>query len=200
MQTDVEKHIQLFDKIAGPYNLFFAAQRKNFAGLLKQYGARLNLASDARVLDVGCGPGGVSAAFIRGGHPVEAVDGSPKMIEMARNNGISGVVADATDRLPYENDEFGLAVAAWVAHGLVAENRKKLYKEMQRVSSGPVLLHDYSPAGRGFSPFSIVGILERLERSDYIAFRRNSVSELKQVFASVEVMEINNRAAWYICA
>lgn len=199
MQSGTDRHIKLFDSIAGPYNLFFPSLRKHFGNLIREHGHRLQLPAGCRVLDVGCGPGALAAAFIDAGFRAEAIDGSPRMAGYAAKNGVPSQVADATSGLPYPDGAFQLAAAASVAHGLPSDSRNKLYLELKRVASDTVLLHDYSPAHDGFSPFSIIGILERLEKSDYIGFRRNAKTELQSLFSSVEIVPINARSSWYIC-
>lgn len=203
MATDIpslDRHFRLFDTIARPYSLFFSAQRRFYKGLLEEHGSFLGVVQGANILDVGCGPGPLAAAFANRGCSVQAVDGSRKMVEAATRHGISSQVADATNRLPFEDNEFNFAVAASVAHGMVAENRRKMFEEMKRVSSDGVLLHDYSPANDGFSPFTVIGILERLEKSDYVAFRRCGGSELLQIFESVNIIPTSSRTAWYVCS
>src|SRR3954462_15538715 len=68
---------------------------------------RLELDGDERVLDAGCGTGRVTAALVERlprGHVV-AVDGSPSMVEQARERLGPGVEGFAADLLELELDE-----------------------------------------------------------------------------------------------
>ena len=195
-----ENHIRLFERIAVPYSLFFGSARRRYRRLIEANRQSIGLPPDnARVLDVGCGPGSMAAAFSDLGYTVRGVDGSPRMAAIAAANGIPCSVADATRQLPFADDSFDVAVAAWVAHGVPAPERMAIYGEMRRVAKHSVLLYDYSPGERGFSPFSVIGILERLEGSDYIAFRRQGMTELESLFDRVEILPIDKRASMYMC-
>jgi SAM-dependent methyltransferase len=60
-------------------------------------------------LDLGCGEGRVGAALLRLGHRVVGVDGSARMVELARERH-DAVVADAA-ALPFDDETFDLVVA-----------------------------------------------------------------------------------------
>jgi SAM-dependent methyltransferase len=67
-----------------------------------------------RVLEVGCGPGELSARIQHElGADVVAVDVSPRMIELARSRGVDALVADV-QALPFPDGGFDCAVAAWM--------------------------------------------------------------------------------------
>jgi ubiquinone/menaquinone biosynthesis C-methylase UbiE len=193
------KHIQLFDSIARPYGWFYRPLLRRYLDLLHRHLQSLDLDPGSRVLDVGCGPGSFGLAFELSGFEVTGVDSSRNMVSIAVSNGLDCVVADAAANLPFPDRSFDLVIAGYVAHGIPKEQRSQFFLEMNRVAMGGVLLHDFSPALRGFSPFSIVGILERLERSDYIDFRQNGFSELEGIFESVSILPIDKRLCWYFC-
>jgi SAM-dependent methyltransferase len=195
----VEEHIRFFDRIALPYSISYRIARNSYRRLLETHLVRLGLPKGVRVLDVGCGPGSMAAAFADMGFSVHGVDGAPRMAAIAARNGIPCSVADATAALPFADGSFDLAVAGWVAHGIHQPARERLYREMRRVAAKAVLLHDYSPSERGFPLLSVMGLLERLERSDYVAFRQGARGELESVFDRVEIIPINARASWYYC-
>jgi SAM-dependent methyltransferase len=195
----VKSHIALFNVIAFPYGWFFRFEKARYGAILRLHLDALSLASGSRVLDVGCGPGAFAAAFRADGFQVTGVDGAPKMAEQALAHGIECHVADASLRLPFGAGEFDLVAAAYVAHGLRHESRIALYREMKRVSTGPVLLHDFSPSVGVFPPWSIIGLLERLEGSDYRVFVSRGLEELREVFASVHVTDVGRTVSWYVC-
>ena len=69
-----------------------------------------------RVLEVGGGPGEL-AERIAGelGAEVVMVDSSPRMVELARARGVDARVSDVQE-LPFADDEFDCAVAAWMLY------------------------------------------------------------------------------------
>ncbi len=69
-----------------------------------------------RVLEVGCG-WGEFAVRMRDelGADVVAIDLSPRMVELARERGVDGMVGDVQD-LPFEGGGFDCAVANWMLY------------------------------------------------------------------------------------
>lgn len=69
-----------------------------------------------RVLEVGCGPGELSARISEEvGADVLAVDISPRMVELARARGVDARTGDVQD-LPFPDGSFDCAVAAWMLY------------------------------------------------------------------------------------
>ena len=69
-----------------------------------------------RVLEVGCGLGELATWISREtGAVVVAVDLSPRMVELARANGVDAQVGDV-QALPFGDGEFDVAVAAWMLY------------------------------------------------------------------------------------
>jgi SAM-dependent methyltransferase len=69
-----------------------------------------------RVLDVGCGLGGLAERFARElGADVKAVDISARMVELTRARGIDAQVADV-EALPFADEEFDCVFAGWVLY------------------------------------------------------------------------------------
>jgi SAM-dependent methyltransferase len=120
-----------------------------------------------RVLEVGCGPGELSARIMDElGAEVVAVDISPRMVELARERGVDARVGDAVD-LPFEAGEFDCAVAAWMLYHVSDVDRA--LGELARVlppggrlvavTNAPDHLRELRellglPAGRAVYPFS----------------------------------------------
>lgn len=75
------------------------------------------------VLEVGCGPGELSGR-IRGelGASVVALDISRRMVELARGRGVDARLGDV-QALPFEDESFELAVAAWMLYHVPDVNR-----------------------------------------------------------------------------
>ncbi|MDG2835092.1 hypothetical protein P7M40_24720, partial [Vibrio parahaemolyticus] len=92
-------------------------------------------------------------------------------------------------------------IASYVAHGLQKNERKKLYAEMSRVTKSKVIIYDYNQRRS-----SLTTIIEWLERGDYFQFikeaeheMKNCVFEMKECFSEVKVVDVDYKAAWYIC-
>jgi len=96
------------------------------------------VASDRRVLDVGCGPGALTAELVRrlGPAAVAAVDPSASFVAAARERhpGVS-VQRAAAEKLPFGDRAFDAALAQLVVH-FMAEPVEGL-REMARVTRNP---------------------------------------------------------------
>lgn len=113
---------------------------ENGASLLNAYYERpamLELAGDVRgrrVLDAGCGSGPLTAELLARGAEVTGLDGSPAMIELARQRLGDGVplhVGDLAAPLPFEDDAFDVVTASLVLHYL--EDWSAPLAELRRV-------------------------------------------------------------------
>ena len=95
--------------------LAFADQRgRPFFDLLSRVGAE----NPRRVVDLGCGPGNLTASLSRRwpGAVIEAVDSSPEMVRAARERGIDARVGDVRAWTPQPDTDVVLSNAAlqWV--------------------------------------------------------------------------------------
>lgn len=113
---------------------------ENTSSLLNAYYERpamLELAGDVRglrVLDAGCGSGPLTAELLARGAEVTGLDGSPAMIELARERLGDGVplhVGDLAAPLPFADDAFDLVTASLVLHYL--EDWSAPLAELRRV-------------------------------------------------------------------
>jgi SAM-dependent methyltransferase len=78
--------------------------------------AAVTAARPARVLEVGCGWGELATWVARAtGAEVVAIDLSPRMVELARDGGVDARLGDVR-QLPFENDSFDVAIAAWMLY------------------------------------------------------------------------------------
>ena len=195
----------LFDTIAPVYGLFFKKQRSNFIRVIQRAENSLDLSSYDTVLDVGCGPGALCSVLKEKGMQVTGMDTAVKMLDIAKrqpeNKGVRFIRASILEQLPFPEKSFDLSFASYVAHGLQKEERKRMYLQMSRVTKHRVIIHDFNK-NRGL----LTSLLEWLERGDYFRFihvaedeMRNCMSDMAECFSSVEVIDVDTRASWYLC-
>ena len=100
---------EAYDRFMGRYSVPLAPQLANLA----------QVRSGQRVLDVGCGPGALTAELVRrlGADGVAAVDPSEQFVAAARerNPGVD-VRQSAAESLPYDDGAFDAALAQLVVH------------------------------------------------------------------------------------
>src|SRR3954469_8035327 len=98
-----------YDRFMGRYSSQLSAQLADLAGV----------EAEQRVIDVGCGPGALTAELVRrvGASAVAAVDPSEPFVEAARarHPGVDVRLASA-EQLPFEDDVFDAAIAQLVVH------------------------------------------------------------------------------------
>ncbi len=195
----------LFNTIAPVYALFYKSQKRSFRQVLERAKKDLDISAFDTMLDVGCGTGALCSVLFEKGLAVTGIDPAEKMLKIARKNpenkGIDFIRADVLEKLPFADHEFDVSIASYVAHGLRTDERKRMYAEMSRVSKKAVIIHDYN-ANR--SPMT--SLIEWLERGDYFRFirvaekeMRQCVSDMEECFSEVRVINVDRRAAWYIC-
>lgn len=195
----------LFNIIAPIYGLFYYRQRKRFSEVLKRIKNELDLTSYETIVDVGCGTGALCSVLFENGLSVTGIDPAEKMLKIAmnklENKGITFVLANVLEKLPFDDNCFDISIASYVAHGMGQNERKLLYAEMSRVTRYKVIIYDYNE-----NRSLLTTIVEWLERGDYFHFIKNAesemkscVSEMKACFSEVKVVNVDVRAAWYIC-
>ena len=100
---------EAYDRFMGRYSAGLAAPFADLAGV----------GAGQRVLDVGCGPGALTAELVAlaGPDAVAAVDPSPPFVEAARERypGVDVRLATA-EALPFDDGEFDAALAQLVVH------------------------------------------------------------------------------------
>jgi ubiquinone/menaquinone biosynthesis C-methylase UbiE len=105
--------VRTFDEVAPVYDSvlpFFATAARGFLHMIEPM-------PGARLLDLGCGTGALTAEALARGCEVTAVDAAPSMIERLRTSlpTVDARVMDAT-ALALADDSFDIVVAAFVLH------------------------------------------------------------------------------------
>jgi SAM-dependent methyltransferase len=140
-----------------------------------------------RVLDVGCGPGELTERFAKElGADVQAVDISPRMVELTAARGIEAQVADV-ENLPFGDGEFDCVFAGWVLYHV--PNLQRAITECARV---------LKPGGRlvasSFCDDNIVELWElipgALPREPLTFTSTNGADLLRPHFATVEQRDV----------
>ena len=138
----------VYDRFMGRYSGHLSAQMADLAGVRP----------GQRVIDVGCGPGALTAELVGrlGAESVTAVDPSAQFVEAARarHPGVTVARAYAED-LPFADDAFDAAIAQLVVH-FMADPVAGL-KEMARVTrpGGVVAACVWDHAAGGQGPLSL---------------------------------------------
>lgn len=195
----------LFNAIAPIYGLFYYKQKKRFAAIIEGVKNDLDLTAYKTILDVGCGTGALSSVLDSKGLLVTGIDSAEKMLYIAKkqseNKTVKFVYANVLEKLPFDDNVFDVSIASYVAHGLLKNERKRMYAEMSRVTKNKVIIYDYNQ-----NRALITSIIEWLEGGDYFQFikdakseLKNCVFEMKECFSEVKVINVDTRAAWYIC-
>lgn len=192
------KENNLFDKIAPIYGLFYNRQVKYYREVLDKVKKDIDLTKYNSILDIGCGTGALCELLYEKGLDTTGVDSSSGMLNQAKKilhgKDIKLIHINPDDNLPFEDKSFDIVIASYVAHGLKAEEREKLYLEMKRLGKELVIFHDYNQ-----SRAILTTIVEWMENGDYFNFIKVAKEEMKRYFKEVNVIDVSTRAAWYIC-
>jgi ubiquinone/menaquinone biosynthesis C-methylase UbiE len=124
--------VSLFDSSASHYDRFMGRYSARLAPRLVEASG---VEGEMSVLDVGCGPGALTAELVEriGADRVAAVDPAPQFVAecSARNPGVEVRVGNA-EELPWRDDEFDAALSCLViAH---VEDAGAMTREMARVT------------------------------------------------------------------
>lgn len=139
----------LYDHVAHDYDQVFRPHVAEHY-LRKRTGVvRELLPHGGAVLDVGCGTGALAGRVQRAGFDVVGVDASAGMLRQALDqHGVGAVYAGYSTALPFEDDQFDLALSVATMHHLETPERvTATIAEMGRVvhPGGYVLIWDHNP-------------------------------------------------------
>lgn len=191
--------MSVFDKIAPIYGMFFDFQVKYFSRIIEKVKKEdFDITKYKNVLDVGCGTGALLKVLHCEGLEVKGVDASPRMLAQAKKRlkdlPIDLIQVIPGERLPFSDKSFDVVITSYVVHGLKPDERIKLYKEMKRLAKEVVVIYDYNE-----NRALLTTIIEWLEGGDYFNFIKVVERELSKIFDDVRKINVDTRAAWYIC-
>lgn len=190
--------MKLFDKIAPIYGMFYNFQVNYFTKIVDKSRGEVDIKKHKTVLDIGCGTGALCKVLYDNGLKVVGVDLSKGMLAQAnkrlKTDDIDLIQVDSSESLPFIDKSFDLVIASYVVHGLEKQDRMRLYKEMKRLAKESVIVYDYNQT-RGL----LTTIIEYLENGDYFNFIKVAKREMTGVFSEVKKIDVDKRAAWYIC-
>lgn len=150
-----------------------------------------------RVLDIGTGTGMLAGAFAALGAEVTGVDISQGMLNKARQkygHRISFIQAPAHAPGNYLDQSFDVVTSGFVLHGMPADYRFKVLREMKRLSSGFVVILDFIPNRN-----PIVTLVEHMEGSFYQEFLVEVRSQLDEIFPRYEIKKLTHFMGLYLC-
>lgn len=184
----------IFNLIAPLYYLIDGGTHKKY----KEMAALLNEQFPLKgkdVLDVGCGTGSWIASLANYKlHKAIGSDFSQKMILQAtkNNKNLNCILQKDSSLSVFPDKSFNLVTATFVLHGMKWDKRLELLKEMKRLAKDYVVVHDFY---RGTPP--LVRLLEFLERSDYVNFKKSFENEMSQMFTEAFIIESETGNALY---
>lgn len=175
---------------------FFTTAAGNYDRHIGRYGPALaqeliaaaRLAPGGHVLDVGCGPGALTAALLRHGAQVSAVDPSePFVTACAERNPTAEVRTAAAESLPFEDDRFDAAIAQLVVNFM--QDAEAGVAEMARVTRpGGVVaaaVWDYGDGMTILRRFWDAALTVDPEAGDESQMRYCTPDELAQLWSTV---------------
>jgi SAM-dependent methyltransferase len=180
---------EAYDRFMGRYSVPLAPLFADFAG------------AEGRVLDVGCGPGALTAELVQrlGEDAVSAVDPSQPFVEAVRERH-PGVTVEraAAEELPFAEREFDAALAQLVVHFM--SDPVAGLREMARVTrDGGVVAASVWDHGGGQGPLNVywdaVHELDpTVEDESQLAGARQG--DLTRLFAAAGLQEILEAELW----
>jgi len=185
----------IFNLIAPVYYLIDKGTQDNYREMAALLNKQVPL-EGKDILDVGCGTGSwISALANHSPGKAAGSDFSQKMLEQATKKFPDLEYTLQTDESLsiFDDNSFDIVTATFVMHGMKKEKRRAMLDEMKRLSRKYVVIHDFYK-GSAF----MVSLLELLERSDYINFKKHFKDEMKQAFKETMILEGENGNALYI--
>jgi len=148
------------------------------------------------ILDVGCGTGSwIGTLNTFGLGKAVGADFSVKMLIQAKKNHpkLEFVHQHGENLSAFADNSFDIVTATFVLHGMKAAKRARLLIEMKRVAKEAVVIHDFFNK----TP-PVTALLEWLERSDYLHFKKHFKTEMEVFFHFVKILESEKGNALYL--
>jgi SAM-dependent methyltransferase len=113
---------------------WYVGMRRISAALLEQYPPRLDGLLDRRwrILDAGCGSGGMTRFLERFGEVV-GVDIHPHALELAKHRGLRGLARSSVGALPFADAMFDIVTSFDVLYHLDVNDDRAALREIHRV-------------------------------------------------------------------
>ena len=126
---------------------------------------RLNVGCGLRVLELGCGTGGLTSLMVARGAQVTAIDGSSRMLARARRRAPEATFARQQLEALDVDGKFDLVLFAFVLHELPIELRSRALLTARRVinENGKIAILDHSVPDTGLLARAWRAFLMRLE-------------------------------------
>ncbi len=185
----------IFNLIAPVYGLIDQSTRKHYPEIAELLNGEIPLEGRS-ALDVGTGTGAWIATLNKYGlSRAHGTDFSEKMILEAkkRHPEIIFSLSDGAKLSAFGDNSFDIVTCSFVMHGMKKEARKKVLMEMKRVAKHYVVIQDFYLRS---SPF--ITILEWMERSDYLYFKKHFEDEMSDCFPESKVLRTHNDNGLYI--
>lgn len=195
-----KSHSKIFNFIAPIYSMFYKFQVKYYEKTLTKVRDEIDIKEYKTILDIGCGTGALCYVLNERGLKVTGVDIAEKMVEISKeklkDTDVEIYKIDPSRKcrkFPFPDKNFDIVISSYVVHGLKEDKRIELYKEASRLAREKVIFHDYNK-----NRALLTTIIEWLERGDYFNFIKVAESEMEKHFKNVKVLDVYERAAWYI--
>jgi SAM-dependent methyltransferase len=159
-------------------------------------------AASIRILDVGTGYADIPRAILRWGRrwglpiEIEAVDHHEQIVRLAQE--ASAAYPEIRIRrgdalsLPYPEGSFDVVLASLVLHHMEGEEQVQLLRELYRVASHAVLVHDLR---RGRWPFLVTWAALHIVSRNRLIHHDGPLS-VRRGFRPAELLALAHRAGW----
>jgi len=168
----------IFNLIAPYYHYIDKGTREDYLKMASMLNDAVSLKGKS-VLDMGCGTGSWLKALSF--YPLEkamGIDMSSEMLKQAKTqNPDLDCLHQEGSLTKFGDDSFDIVTATFVLHGMKADNRAVLLREMKRIAKEKVVIHDFYGKTQ-----AVAVVLEWLERSDFRNFKKHFQEEMEDLF------------------
>ena len=184
----------IFNRIAPYYHWIDKGTQKDYQQMAERLNDVISL-KDKSVLDMGCGTGSWLKALSV--YPVTKAVGIDMSSAMLKQAGVQNPDLDCLHQegslTRFDDNSFDIVTATFVLHGMKADKRAVLLKEMKRIAGEKVVIHDFYGKTQ-----AVAVVLEWLERSDFRNFKKHFQEEMEDLFVSSYVIPGVGGKALYV--